>query len=461
MMFWIMLPSNIFVLLIMHFTLKGVGKPNGNMILGVKIPTIYLNDERVQTIVRDFETRIRKLFWPFMLIQVIGYPIRQLVSLSLLWVYLYLAIVIGGYTYCIEFYSKKLKKLKKEEGWIRQQGHILNIDTEVSRLKNTFPVSRKHFLVPFALIGTFCFMQMEQVKSIVGAYVLITVFVVYLAGVLIYEIFVRTATVTYSENTEINIALNKAYKSAWSKFGVYMSYISLMFLPLIYMMSDENGYNEFTTIYTITVAFLSTVVSVIPMLMIHSKLQKLNTRLLQAEVEEYYIDDDEYWTAFTYNNPYDKKTWVNKRVGIGTTMNMATIGGKIFAYGAVAILVATILWSMWITVPIDFDTIEMEVKENYYEVGIWGDVYEIQKDEIISVQLLEELPSTYKTSGSSTSRMKTGTFSVKGYGQSMVYVMVKVPLYIEIELEDGTYVFINGEDMETTQEYYEMLKVAI
>lgn len=196
MMFWLMVPSNTFVLLIMHFTLKGVGKPNGNIVLGVKIPTIHIKDERVEAIVGGFERTFKKLFWPFMLIQIIGYPIRQWISISLLWVFLYLAIVIGGYTYCIEFYSKKLRALKKEEGWIKQGGHILNIDTEVSRLKNTFPVSRKCFLVPLALIIGYCYIQREQVNSPVGVYTLIAVLVIFLAGVVIYEIFVRTSTVT-------------------------------------------------------------------------------------------------------------------------------------------------------------------------------------------------------------------------------------------------------------------------
>lgn len=457
MMFWIMVPGNIIVVLAMHFSLKGMGKTDGNMILGVKIPKMQRKDERVQVIVTEYEAKFKKLFWPMMLLQIVGYPLKQWVSISLLWVFLYIAIVIGAYTYCAEHYARKLRNLKKEEGWTKECGHVLNIDTEVSRLKHTFPISRKWFGVPVVIVGIFCYWKMEQVQSIFGMWILITVLVIFLTGVLLYEIFARVSSATYSENTDINIALNKAYKGAWTRYGVLISYTSVLYLPLLSMINAEHGYSRLFIIYIVIIVVLSSILSVIPMLVIHHKLQKLKTKLLQAEVEEYYVDDDEFWTVFTYNNPYDKRTWVTKRVGIGTTMNMATAGGKIFAYSAMVITVATILWSMWISIPIDFDTIAMEENETYYEVGIWGDYHKIQKSEVSSIELLEELPTTYKNVGSSTSRMKTGIFSVKGYGQSVVYIMVEVPLYIAIELEDESYVFINGEDVETTMEYYELL----
>lgn len=459
MMFWLMLPSNIFVLLILHFTSKGAGKPNGNIILGVKIPTIYLKDERVQTIVKEYEVKYKSIFWVLLLVQVVGYPIRQWVSVSLLWIYADIALMVGGYTYYIEYYARKLRALKKAEGWTQGDGHILNIDMEVSRLKNTFPVSRSWFLIPLAIILLLSLGEIQTLNNTIKLGMMAIVLVEYAAGIILYEIFIRVATMTYSNNTDINIALNKAYKSAWSKYCVFVSYISLLFLPLVYVVDGKNEYSTIFTIYLITIVVLSTMLSIIPMMMIHRNLKKLNTKLLGAEVEEYYIDDDEYWTAFAYNNPYDKKTWVSKRIGIGMTMNMATIGGKIFAYITAIIIVGTIVWSMWITIPIDFDTIAIEETTESYEVGVWGDTYEFLKEDIVSVELLEELPRAYRNVGSSTERMRTGTFSVKGYGQSVVYAMNDVPLYIVVELEDGSYVFLNGEDVETTREYYEGMKI--
>ncbi|MFI3237438.1 MAG: DUF5808 domain-containing protein [Lachnospiraceae bacterium] len=457
MMFWIMLPCNLMVLLIMHFSLQGLGKADGMMILGVKVPVTHHGDLRVHEIVEEYAVKFKKLFWPFMFLQLLGYPLRGWISISLMWTFLYLAIVIGGYSYCIEYYAKKLRTLKKETGWLKDQGHVLNIDTEVCRLQKTFPVSRKWFLLPLFVIMLCTYQTWTLRNEAMFMLVFIIVLSVFLAGITIYEIFIRTASAAHSENTEINLALNKAYKCAWSKYGVGISFSSLLYLPLLLFVEEGQWHGTLYLVVVIGIVVISTVVSLVPMLVIHNNLKKLSAKLLQAQLEELYVDDDEYWTTFGYNNPYDRKVFVQKRIGIGTTINMATTGGKAFMYGLYAFIALTVIWCIVICIPVDFDTVSMTSKEDYFEIGIWGDTCEIYLEEIVSVSYLETFPKSYKKNGSSTSRMKTGTFSVTDYGTSQVYMMVEVPLYIVVELEDESYVFLNGGDEETTRGYYEML----
>lgn len=52
-------------------------------------------------------------------------------------------------------------------------------------------------------------------------------------------------------------------------------------------------------------------------------------------------DDDRYWKGgIFYNNPNDPNTWVPKRFGVGTTVNLATPWGKAFVIMSVVVFVA-------------------------------------------------------------------------------------------------------------------------
>ncbi|WP_370511309.1 DUF5808 domain-containing protein [Paenibacillus odorifer] len=59
-----------------------------------------------------------------------------------------------------------------------------------------------------------------------------------------------------------------------------------------------------------------------------------------------YTDDDEYWkNGTTYNYPNDRSILVTKRMGIATTINIATKTGKSIYYG-LFVFVAVLLIGM-------------------------------------------------------------------------------------------------------------------
>lgn len=147
--FW---TTNIMTLILLHMGIKGAGNLDGNMLLGVSIPISYLQDDSIKNIMEEFEKRIKKFFWLCFFVSGFGYFLEPWVSLSLLWILIYIFGIIGIYNYCIEYYAKKIRKLKKERVCESVEGYVLNLDTEVSRLKNTFPVRRRWFLPPLILI---------------------------------------------------------------------------------------------------------------------------------------------------------------------------------------------------------------------------------------------------------------------------------------------------------------------
>lgn len=79
--------------------------------------------------------------------------------------------------------------------------------------------------------------------------------------------------------------------------------------------------------------------------------------------------------------------------------------------------------------------------------------------DIVSVELLDELPRLIKNNGTSTNKILLGNFSLQDYGKGELFINKQAQSYILIELISGEYVLLNAIDDATTLEYYSNLKI--
>ena len=232
MMFWILFPCNLLTLSVMHFSIISSTEPNGSIIMGVNIPEEHHNNMNIHNIRKYFKKSCRVLFWSLFVFQFLLFPLRCYLSLSTLFVMIFILGTIGAYTRLFQESSRKLFQLKKENRWFLGEVSIQNIDTEVSRLKNTFPVSKWWFTPPILI---FIFGIILSNKNNYLPWIAITAMgIILLSSMLLYKLFLHVRTVTYSEKTEINLTLNKVYKHEWSKAIIMLSYSSLFFVPLLF-----------------------------------------------------------------------------------------------------------------------------------------------------------------------------------------------------------------------------------
>lgn len=87
--------------------------------------------------------------------------------------------------------------------------------------------------------------------------------------------------------------------------------------------------------------------------------------------------------------------------------------------------------------------------------GMYG--REIPASEIVSVELLEQMPSARRINGSDTGRYLTGHFQLKNGEKCMVFVRADMPPFIEMRTTNNLY-FLNASDKEKTEEIYEQIK---
>lgn len=146
MMLFILMPCNILTILLLHFNMISACKPSGHMVLGVYLPQEHINDEKILAITSKLKLQLKALFWMSLLSQALMLVVKDYPSLSTLFVLIFLFGIITIYTLFFGVYSEKILKLKKEKGWIVGSPSIISLDTEVTRLQNTFPVSAGWFI---------------------------------------------------------------------------------------------------------------------------------------------------------------------------------------------------------------------------------------------------------------------------------------------------------------------------
>jgi hypothetical protein len=288
--------------------------------------------------------------------------------------------------------------------------------------------------------------------SIFGVLVVILLFFFYLA-------YCKARTITYSDNTDINITLNRMYKREWTRCLVILAIVTSIFFTVstFFLIDMDNTYS--TEMLIVIVVFTNIFVAV-PIIYTYSKVRNVRNKLLRLLNEEVCTDDDEYWVfgAMFYNNPNDNRIMVERRIGgFGFTFNIAKTGARIVCFLLFGILIASMLWAVIASVPMDFGSVSLTINEQTAVVQSPLDEYSFSTNDIIGVSTIDTLSHMGKISGGNAPRFYSGSYFVSGYGISHVNVHRNNPPYIVIELKDG-WVIVNGLSESDTEAMYNELR---
>lgn len=430
-------------------------KPYKNMLLGVTLPYSSLSDNDVTRIVCKY-----KKMYPVLILTASLFSIPILLftsypSISILYMFTWVGALLYLNNKVFMKYTHQLKRLKKENDWFIGNKYIVSVDTEVTRIKNKMPVSWLWF-IPSLIISIAPFITPLIKKEEFGTIpmiisllpVLIELILIYL-----YKLTLSQGSVVYSNKTEINIACNFLHKRLWSICWVAIANIgSLYFLLASLILSSK----YFVTVVLVLAPILFSLVFILCLKYTQEKTRNIQNRLLEATENPVYTDDDEYWQNGYYYNPNDQRTMVEKRIGYGFTVNMATVKGKMLIYGIVGgvTLIALSLFLLFIN--LDFTDFKLSINEKAVVIDAPFYGYSFNINDIVEMKEVNTIPEGTKTNGASTSKYSVGNFDLNGYGKSKLYIYINNPPFIVIKLTD-TYVFINGKTPIETEKYYEKL----
>ncbi|BCJ94199.1 hypothetical protein acsn021_17680 [Anaerocolumna cellulosilytica] len=449
---------NLFVTLTVLITLiltnKTAEKANGNILLGVSLPRFELQNSEVQKIVQKYHKSYTLAGFVFILLMFPLLIISKYTSISILYILAWCCLLFFVNSLIQKRYFSILYTVKKENKWYVGEKHILSIDTEVSRLKGKMPASPFWFIQAFiiSLIPILLLLHKQEYHLSSWIFPMCSIISVVI-GFLAYRIVTKERVITYSENTEINLALNQIYRHQWSKCWILQAHIGTILYTLMFFLVQCNVLDLFVMMVLLGI---STCLTYAPILSAYYTVRDERHNLLLFTSEEVYTDEDQYWATGNYKNPTDKRVWVENRLGYGVTVNMASTFGRLTNI-VLAIVVLGIIALAKFVMPLDFGTVEFEMKNHtaYISAPMYRDSFSI--DAMKAVVQIDQLPKMNKRNGGDSDRFYVGRFNVQGYGDCSVYVHRNISPYLVITLSDRI-IIINGDAPEKTNEIYSLLK---
>ena len=255
-----------------------------------------------------------------------------------------------------------------------------------------------------------------------------------------------------SSDSDINANYNRAKKKMSSDFVLTLTWLDDIFTlgacaALIFVKT------EILMILLIGLYMAVIMVAMAVMVIKKLKLEEVYVPKNKSIVE----DDDDYWfMGMFYFNPNDKRLNIEKRFGIGYTLNMAHPFGMIMGVFAGLTMIFTILVIVWIAL-----MGSMPIK-TYEDNGViichhlW-DEYKIYESDIKEISLgdLQDI-KMLRTAGTTMENVCKGTYKVDDQKGCKVFLNPDEGVYIKIFTGGRTY-YISAQTKEETEALYASL----
>lgn len=437
---------------LMYFFLKNEATPKKNIYFGITLNKEQAAVPEVAQITATYNKQMKTLFWIMMLAPVPMFFVPWFSIFMMLWLWWVLASVICFFM-PFGLANKKLKVLKVEKGW--KQAENLPVFAEIKGAGEIRRVHCYHFLPPCVIgmvIGGLALTlnrggRVETLNVLVGTFSIIT-FLFWAAAVWMD----KQKTGIISTNSEINVNYARAKKNLWKNFWMTCAWVNTVYMAsLVFALDADRG---LTKIF-ITATVIYVVLTVVMLAWLIKKKQKLDVRYREYMDLQQPDDDDNWIMGMFYYNPKDKHTMVEKRIGMGATINLATIAGKLLAvFCSIWILVIPVA-DVWMILT-EFTPIRLEITEDRLVASQLGEDYSIPVIIVEDVKLLTELPKWSKVSGTGMKELKKGTFRIPEVGRCEVFLNPTNGVFIRFEAA-GTVYYMSGADDGETMSVYEML----
>jgi hypothetical protein len=429
-------------------------------VLGVTLPTEYLNDSDVSKIGKQYETELKRYTLLFAVLP-ISFFLTSYMSISMtLWM-IWLLIFIFMINWPYIKYNRKLTLLKLEKQWtvVNAGKTMIDMKTATGRIRTLRPAL---FILPILFSAIPLFYEIVYTygsdRFLTNVIVILSISSITLLSFLFGLFMDRQKSEVISTNSEINVNFNRAKKHIWSNFWLTLSWVNTAFSFALWAFLEDVVKNIYffltiTIIYTIIILYIS-----IRSGILIQKLRYNITSNLSADSEQVLTDEDANWIwGIMYYNPNDKNTMVDRRLGMGTTLNMATKAGKgVILFTALTILSIPIL-CIWLLFE-EFTPIDLKVNDHQIIAEHLSQVYVIDQKDMKDIQFITQLPKMSKVNGNAMENQRIGLFSVDGYEDCKLCLNPKNSGFIVIKTEKNTYFFSDETDTETKDVYNKLME---
>jgi len=441
------------ILPILYFVMRTNSKPKKNVLIGVTLPSEFLADDEVTEICNKFKNEIKRIVIIYTLIPIAFFFVDYVSIVLTLWM-IWMVAVIFWTSWSYIKYNKKLNLLKAKKQW-----KIKNVNktlVDIKTVAETISTINKPLFILAVIISAMPIVyelaQEPGTKSFLpNVIIMISIGFITLLCFIVGLIMDRQKTEVISLNSDTNANFNRAKKRIWAKCWIYMAWISTAYTIAIWaciedIFSSGMVFMIISMVYTILIILISIRACL--------DIRKIQQKIVSEELDQVLCDEDSNWIyGIIYYNPNDKHTMVDKRVGIGTTVNMATATGKWFGGIAIFSILIIPVMCIWLMFE-EFTPISLKFSNNQIVAEHLKAEYVINIDEIKEIKIITQLPNAKKFVGTAMEKLDKGSFSVNGYGDCDLCLNPQNNVFIVITTVDNTYL-LSDEDNAVTQKVYE------
>lgn len=460
-MFIIFLLTDLSMVGIFAFVYSGKEEYSEGMILGVHIPKEEIENEEVRYQANQYKRLLKKYnLWNFLFGTLVCFLcFLNFIAFIVLWMIWLFEYIIAGSALIMRAH-RKMYDIKMKHNWVIEGNtHMIHIDTTVCAMSEKLPISHWFNLPAIACISVT--LLIPQVRIYFGSNQIQWIFpaTVLFTGILFWVLhlwILHRKNVVYSNDSSVNLAMNRMEKRTFSIFMLSSNYLNLLgwgYLSIMIVLKHWL-YSADYWIYII-LQMIPAFVMVFGVIYMHKKRKEV----FAMDSEPLIVDDDEYWKNGWYNNPNDSHLWVQDRMcSTNYSMNMAKPAAKITTMLGAVFTVIVIVATMAILICFDNANITFQMHQN--QVKIDAAIYHTQfeRNEIKSVTILKQMPEDdfARTNGGDTDKYLIGHFTGKRTGKCMMYLYRGYYPILKIKLTDKT-IYINSKINTDVKEWYQKL----
>lgn len=441
------------ILIILYFTLRNETKPKNNLILSTTLPREAWDDDRVLSVCRDYKKRLGIAFLVLFLLYLPSFAFSYMsVLLSYLMTWLLFVMLVPYMIYAK--YVGKMRKLKEENWYHPELKKVMVFDTSSSVFEEKESrCSFASFLLPLivSLIPLLFPLVVElslspsflTILACTNAACILTFYVT-------YRYFYRRKSDRINSDPVTTKTLTRIRLHYHTKLFLMLSWLCALYsFSGISYLYNETLFLIFTVIFTLAILAIA--------LGLEIKIRSVWQHINRNEPTEILADEDDAWLwGLIYYNKADTNTFVNNRVGMGSTLNTAKPFGKAFMIFSAILLFTLPVWGL-VMIPLDFNQVELTTTATAVEAHHTGLEYAIAYEDIVSCTLLEKLPNCSRNFGTGMEHVYKGDYSVKDIDHhSKLCLNPKNGPYLLITTSGQTYI-INDTDAEDTRAAYEII----
>ena len=345
-------------------------------------------------------------------------------------------------------YHIKLKRLKKERGWVSA------VEIDKTAYENVAWEPPKK-LGPGLFFPPVLFSIAPIVHEILssGYMAMLAVYLINAALVaafyLFYRLLFRTRPEVIDNDTSLSMALTKVRRYNWSKAWILLAWITGIF-NLFFWIFIEHAMGMIIT----TGVFMAAVLVVA--LNAEFSARAAQEKLTAKSGAALHVDEDAYWIGgLFYYNPNNDSTLVPERVGINITVNLAKPGGKRLMAVALVMMLTMPIWGIAF-MPMEFTPLRIEGTDEAF-IMRHSTTYTIYLDDITEIELREELRAISRQWGTGLPNLSAGRWAIGNLGPATLRLNPQYPPFIVIRTNERNYVFGTNE-AERTREAFVMLQ---